>query len=96
MLITDEGVVIRFEARDISITGRNTQGVRLMRLDEEHFISTLCIVDPADIEAAENANAATDSDEERTVDDEDEDIPEEVEELIKRAEDEDDEDEIEE
>ncbi len=48
LLITTEGVIIRFEASDISITGRDTQGVRLMRLDEDHYISTLSIVDPED------------------------------------------------
>ena len=53
LLITTEGVIIRFEASDISITGRDTQGVRLMRLDEEHFISTLSIVDPEEDEDEE-------------------------------------------
>lgn len=46
LLITNQGVIIRFHADDISTTGRDTQGVRLMRLDEEKSISTLCIVDP--------------------------------------------------
>lgn len=50
LLITNEGIVIRFEAEDISMTGRNTQGVRLMRLNEEQVISTLSVIDPAYIE----------------------------------------------
>ncbi len=33
MLITDQGQVLRCRARDISQVGRNTQGVRVMRLD---------------------------------------------------------------
>ncbi len=35
MMITSEGVVIRISAADISTIGRNTRGVRLMRLGEE-------------------------------------------------------------
>ncbi|MDN6730793.1 MAG: DNA gyrase subunit A [Atopostipes suicloacalis] len=50
LLITTEGIMIRFEADDISITGRDTQGVRLMRLNDEHVISTLSIIDPNTIE----------------------------------------------
>lgn len=34
MLITSSGKVIRMDARDISVIGRNTMGVRLMNLDE--------------------------------------------------------------
>jgi DNA gyrase subunit A len=34
LLITDEGVIIRMAVDSISIIGRATQGVRLMRLDE--------------------------------------------------------------
>lgn len=45
ILMTDEGVVIRFHSADISQTGRATQGVRLMRLDAESFVSTIALVD---------------------------------------------------
>ncbi|MBN8550385.1 MAG: DNA gyrase subunit A [Deltaproteobacteria bacterium] len=34
MLITSSGKIIRMDARDISVIGRNTMGVRLMNLDE--------------------------------------------------------------
>lgn len=34
MLITSQGKVIRIKAKDISVIGRNTQGVRLIGLDE--------------------------------------------------------------
>src|SRR5699024_1676773 len=53
LLITNEGIIIRFEAKDISRTSRDTQGVRLMRLDEEQFISTLSVIDPAHEETKE-------------------------------------------
>ena len=34
MIITTKGVVIRLKLKGVSIIGRNTQGVRLIRLDE--------------------------------------------------------------
>jgi len=34
MLITEHGRIIRLKVRDISVIGRNTQGVRLIQLDE--------------------------------------------------------------
>jgi len=34
MMITDRGIIIRMNVSDISIVGRNTQGVRLIRLSE--------------------------------------------------------------
>lgn len=54
LLITTEGVMIRFEAKDISITGRDTQGVRLMRLNDDHTVSTLSIINPTIEEDEEN------------------------------------------
>ena len=34
LLITDDGTIIRMPVADISVLGRNTQGVRLMRVEE--------------------------------------------------------------
>ena len=34
MLITDTGIIIRLNVKDISILGRNTQGVTLMRTSD--------------------------------------------------------------
>lgn len=45
MLITKTGVIIRFHAENISQTGRATQGVRLMRLEEDNYVSTLAKVE---------------------------------------------------
>lgn len=41
MLITIHGVLIRIPVEDISITGRNTQGVRLIRLQGEEEVATV-------------------------------------------------------
>ncbi|WP_371862057.1 DNA gyrase subunit A [Alkalibacterium pelagium] len=57
MLITTSGVVIRFHANNISKTGRATQGVRLMRLEEGNYVSTLAKVEVEDdIEVDEPLN----------------------------------------
>ena len=46
MLITAAGVLIRMEVEGISKTGRNTQGVKLIRLEssENEYVSTVAIV----------------------------------------------------
>ena len=45
MLMTNQGIAIRFHARNISQTGRATQGVRLIRLSDEAVVSTITKVD---------------------------------------------------
>ena len=41
MIMTNEGVVIRVKARDISRLGRSTQGVRVMNLDDSDAVSAV-------------------------------------------------------
>jgi DNA gyrase subunit A len=41
MIVTDTGVMIRLPVRDIRSIGRNTQGVRMIRLDEEARIASI-------------------------------------------------------
>ncbi len=44
MLITGEGVVIRIDVSEISVISRNTQGVRLMRIDEnDHLVAVAAV-----------------------------------------------------
>ncbi|WKY47757.1 DNA gyrase subunit A [Eubacteriaceae bacterium ES3] len=53
MMINNQGVVIKLEGNDISSVGRNTQGVRLMKLSPEESIMTISKVykeDPIDEE----------------------------------------------
>lgn len=47
MIITTGGVIIRMAVKDISMTGRSTQGVRLIRLNESdnEFVSTVAKVE---------------------------------------------------
>ncbi|MDO9491512.1 DNA gyrase subunit A [Acetobacterium sp.] len=51
MMINNQGVVIKLEGNDITAVGRNTQGVRLMKLKPEESIATISKVykeDPVD------------------------------------------------
>ena len=63
MLMTNQGVAIRFHAKNISQTGRATQGVRLIRLAEDSHVSAI-----AKVEAVEEALAATPVENETAID----------------------------
>ncbi|WNF37137.1 DNA gyrase subunit A [Bacillaceae bacterium IKA-2] len=45
MIITVSGVIIRLHVQDISRTGRNTQGVRLIRIGEGEGVATVAKID---------------------------------------------------
>ncbi|WP_186576853.1 DNA gyrase subunit A [Aquibacillus kalidii] len=53
MIMTVSGVLIRMPVIGISITGRNTQGVRLIRLQEEERVATVARIDTEDEEEIE-------------------------------------------
>ena len=50
IVITDTGVVIRTAVANISQTGRVTQGVKVMRLDDTARIVTFALVEPEEID----------------------------------------------
>lgn len=61
MLITINGMLIRMDIEDISVIGRSTQGVRLIRLADEEFVATVAKVekelpDEEDEESDEETN----------------------------------------
>ena len=41
MIITSQGIMIRQSIKNINIIGRNTQGVKLIRLDEKSSIASV-------------------------------------------------------
>ena len=45
MLITDNGMLIRMDVADISVIGRSTQGVRLIRLSDGEHVATVAKVE---------------------------------------------------
>ncbi len=50
MLITINGILIRMDIHDISVIGRSTQGVRLIRLGEDELVATVAKVEKNDEE----------------------------------------------
>ena len=53
MIMTNEGVVIRVKAKDISRLGRSTQGVRVMNLDDSDAVSAVARMAAAKKKVAE-------------------------------------------
>ena len=92
MLITDEGVLIRFAVKDVSQTGRSTLGVRVIKVDDNAKVASLAKVDP-------QAKAATEDDQSETDDSttatdqtaadqsatDSKDLPSDVQDLVDRA-----------
>lgn len=66
MIITDYGVIIRLLVEDISVTGRATQGVRLIRLLEDQRVATVTTVKDVEEELKE-VEKETESDDEELV-----------------------------
>lgn len=71
MLIRDDGVVIRVPIDTISVISRNTQGVRLMKIDEGHRVASVALAPHNDDEPQQDGEA---DDAETTADAADENI----------------------
>src|SRR5690625_2703581 len=56
MLITIDGVLIRIPVEGISITGRNTQGVRLIRVQENEEVATIAKIPVEENDEDDDAN----------------------------------------
>jgi len=56
MLITVDGVLIRIPVADISQTGRNTQGVRLIRLREDEEVAAIAKITEEELEETEDTD----------------------------------------
>lgn len=48
MVITDKGMIIRTHLDEISVIGRDTQGVRIIKLNEGHSVSSIAVVSKSD------------------------------------------------
>lgn len=59
MVMTDTGVIIRTAVDNISQTGRATQGVKVMRLDNSARIVTFALVEPEEVVKAPEADQET-------------------------------------
>jgi DNA gyrase subunit A len=61
MLITDNGTLVRTRVNEVSVIGRNTQGVRLIRTAEDEHVVALQRID--EIEDVESLDSTVESDE---------------------------------
>jgi DNA gyrase subunit A len=58
MLMSSSGTLVRTRAAEVSVLGRNTQGVRLIRLDEGERLIGVEAVEPEPETDAEDAEVA--------------------------------------
>jgi DNA gyrase subunit A len=70
MLISDQGTMVRTRGDEVSVVGRNTQGVRIIRLkDNENLVSLARIAEPEEeelVEGEDNSEAAVENSQEST------------------------------
>ena len=61
VIVTSQGMVIRQDGKEVRLSGRNTQGVRLIRLDEGDHIADVAVVTPEEEEngSSEKTEAPT-------------------------------------
>lgn len=50
MIMTNEGIIIRISLENVGIYGRNTQGVKLINVNEGQSVAKIAIVDPSESE----------------------------------------------
>src|SRR4051812_6648469 len=58
MLMTKQGILIRMPVKGIRVAGRNTQGVKLVNLDEKDFVMAVARVVPEDDAEGEGTDGA--------------------------------------
>ncbi len=56
MLVTNEGIIIRIDANQISTMSRVTQGVKLINLKDNQFVSTVTVVGKSDSNECKELN----------------------------------------
>ena len=54
VIVTSKGMIIRQHVKDVNVLGRNTQGVRLIRLEEGDTVADVAVVPAESEEEAEN------------------------------------------
>jgi len=63
MMITDAGTLVRTRVSEVSIVGRNTQGVTLIRTGEgEHVVGLQRVAEPVDDEELDSVEGLADGD----------------------------------
>ena len=55
VVITDKGTLIRTDCKEISVIGRNTQGVRIIKVHEDENVSDIAIIETDEADSTPNA-----------------------------------------
>ena len=71
MIMTNEGIIIRLPVEQVKFAGRATQGVRLIRLNENACVSSISVVDKSDEEENVADKKAEETDSSETAETED-------------------------
>ena len=53
LIVTNLGIIIRTSLKQVNVSGRNTLGVRIIKLAENQIVSSLCVTDPIEEETEE-------------------------------------------
>ena len=59
LITTNKGVIIRTSLSQVKIAGRNTQGVKIIRLDDDQTISSIAVTEANEEEVVETPNEET-------------------------------------
>ena len=60
IVVTDKGMIIRTHMSDISIIGRDTQGVKIIKLNEGHSVASIAVVPRSDDDEEEEIKTDND------------------------------------
>ena len=56
MVITEGGILIRTSSKEVSVVGRNTQGVKIIRIKENEKVSSIAVVKSESLEEETSSN----------------------------------------
>ena len=56
MVITEGGILIRTSLKEVSVVGRNTQGVKIIRIKENEKVSSIAVVKSESLEEETSSN----------------------------------------
>ena len=82
MIISDDGIIIRISLKDVGTYSRNTQGVKLINLNEGSKVAAVAVIQPSDEEELEEEENSS----EETVNNDSSETEEVVEELTEEVE----------
>ena len=59
LVVTNLGIIIRTSLKEVKVAGRNTLGVRIIRLANEQKVSSLCVTEAVEEELEENTEVVS-------------------------------------